>query len=639
MKKTIISSSIVLAIVAFLCTLSACKKDNPTVDPTPVLTFGTPSTLSCSTGCTNTATTSIPTGGAITYSISNQSIATGVVTINATTGAITPVASGTATVTATQAALAGKNTQALASYALTIVIIDPTPTLTFATPTALTCTSGCTNTATSSITAGGAITYAISNQSVTTGVATINTTTGAITPVAAGTATVTATQAALAGKNVQASASYTLTIIALSITSFTPEFGGVGYSVTIIGTNFDATNATNNVVKICGVQTAAPTNVSSTSLTVLVPRGASGAGTITVTVGANTASKGTFTEYATVTTFAGDGTQGYNDANGLKAQFFTPAGLAFDNSGNLIVADYANNRVRSITKDGVVSTLGGDGGFDYLDGQGVAAEMNQPWGIAVNKATGNIYVSDRGDNHIRKINSSGYVSTYAGSTYSGDGHNDGTNVSNAQFDQPLGLAFDGFGNLYVTDRWFSLVRAIYPGGSGGGYVTTLAGNATSNYLNGTGTGAAFYFPDGIVAEPGGNFLLVADYTNNCIRKVTIQGTVDVSTFAGGSPANNGAGGFADGTGTAARFAGPSGLAIDAAGNLYVADLGNGLVRKITPAGVVTTVAGRPNLGDSDKYKDGLGPFTSIYQPTGIAVDASGDIYITDGTNRIRKIVQ
>ena len=270
--------------------------------------------------------------------------------------------------------------------------VDPSPTLTFATPSALSCSASCINVATSSIPTGGAITYAIGNQSVSTGVATINATTGAITPIAVGTATVTATQAALAGKNKVGTATYTLTIIGLSITSFTPEFGGVGYSVTITGTNFDGTTATNNIVKINGVQTATPTNISTTSLTVLVPRGASGAGNITVTVGTNAASKGTFTEYATVTTFAGDGTQGYNDATGLKAQFFTPAGLAFDNSGNLIVADYANNRVRSITKDGVVSTIGGDGGYNYLDGQGVAAEMNQPWGIAVNKTTGNIYL-------------------------------------------------------------------------------------------------------------------------------------------------------------------------------------------------------------------------------------------------------
>jgi sugar lactone lactonase YvrE len=559
-------------------------------------------------------------------------VASGVATINASTGAIIPVASGTATVTATQAALSGKNMQAVTSYALTVIIIDPTPTLTFATPATLTCAVGCTNAATSSIPTGGAITYAISNQSVATGVATINATTGAITPVASGTATITATQAAVAGKNAQGTATYTLTIIGLSITSFTPEFGGVGYTVTITGTNFDGTNAANNVVTICGVQTATPTNISSTSLTVLVPRGATGPGSITVTVGSKSASKATFTEYATVTTFAGDGTQNWTDATGLKAQFYTPAGLAFDNSGNLIVADYGNSRVRSITIDGMVSTIGG-GGSGNSDGQGTASVMHEPWGVAVHKTSGEIYVTERSGGLIRKISTSGYVSTYAGST---EGNADGTNKTNVQFDQPHGIAINPtFNHIYISDRWYSLIRQIV----GNSYVITLAGNNLSNYVNGNGKSTGFYFPDGLALDASGDNLYIADYTNNCIRKLVVQGSNDVTTFAGASVANNGAGGFVDGTGTAARFSGPSGLAIDAAGNLYVADYGNGLIRKITPAGVVTTVAGRPNLPDSDHYKDGLGPFTSIYQPWGIAVDAIGDIYISEGTNRIRKIVQ
>jgi len=505
---------------------------------------------------------------------------------------------------------------------------DPVPTLTFATPTALSCSAGCSNVATSSIPTGGPISYSISDQSI----ATINSTTGAITPVSAGAATVTATQAAMAGKNKLGVATYALTIIGLSITSFAPEFGGVGYTVVITGTQFDGATAANNVVKINGVQTATPTNVSSTSLTVLVPRGARGAGNITVAVAGKTATKGTFTEYATVTTFAGDGTQAWKDATGTAAQFYTPAGLAFDNSGNLLVADYANNRIRSITSAGVVSSIAGDGSYDYLNGQGTASETNQPWGIAVNKATGDIYFTDRGDDHIRKINSAGYVSSYAGST---EGNANGTALANAQFYQPQGIAIDGFNNIYVADRWNSLIRDLTSGGN----VLTLAGNNTSGYANGNGANAVFYFPDGLAIDPSGDNMYIADHTNNCIRKLVIQGSSDASTFAGSSVADNGAGGFTDGTGTGARFNGPSGLATDADGNLYVADNGNGLIRKITPAGVVTTVAGRPNLPDSDKYKDDLGPFCSIYQPLGIAVDALGDLYITDGTNRIRKIVQ
>ncbi len=501
---------------------------------------------------------------------------------------------------------------------------DPTPTLTFAAgpyTCALGASSACTWAATSSIPLGGAISYSVTPAAI----ATINAATGAITPVAAGTATVTATQAASAGKNVQATATYTLTVTGLSITSFTPTFGGVGYSVTITGTNFDGVTAANNTVTINGVQTATPTSISATSLTVLVPKGATGAGNIVVNVGTQSASKGTFTEYATVTTFAGDGTQGLNDAVGLKAQFFTPAGLTLDNAGNILVADYGNAAVRTITVDGAVTTISA-----YPD-------FNEPWGVAVNKRTGKVYVSDKSTNLIKSINlSNNAVSTYAGSTYSGDGHNTGTNLTDVQFDRPQGLAIDAFDNIYVADYWYSLVREIVAGG----YVFEIAGNATSSYVNGSGTSTGFYFPDGIAVEPNGNFLLVADKVNNCIRKISIQGAIATTTFAGASVSDNGAGGTTDGTGTAARFSYPSGLAMDAAGNAYVVDNnndGNGLVRKITPAGVVTTIAG--GTGDSVQYLDGLGPFARIYAPLGITVTADGSaIYVSDGTNRIRKIV-
>jgi len=619
MKKTIIQLPFVFSVVLFLFAINSCKKDNP--DPVPTITFSTPTALSCQIGstsiCSNVATSTI-SGGAITYAISSTAVAT----VNPTSGAITPVGAGTATVTASQAALSGKNGAASASYTLTITAPDPTPTLTFATgpyACAVGSSSACKWIATSSIPAGGAITYSVSPTTI----ATINATTGAITAVAAGTATVTATQAASVGKNSQATATYTLTVTGLSITSFSPAFGGVGYSVTITGTNFDGVTAANNIVSINGVQTATPTNISSTSLTVLVPKGASGAGNIVVNVGTQTASKGTFTEYATVTTLAGNGTQGYQDDTGLKAKFYTPGGLALDNSGNIIVADYGNARVRSVTVDGVVTTIAGN-----------SSEFSEPWGVTVNKTSGKVYVSDRSTNLIKSINlSNGVVSTYAGSTYSGDGHDNGTNLTDVQFDQPHGLAFDSFDNLYVTDRWFSLVREIVSAG----YIFSIGGNASSAYINGPGNNSAFYFPDGIVVEPNGNFLLVADYTNNCIRKITVQGAIDVSTFAGASVANNGNSGVTDGTGTAARFNGPSGLAMDAAGNAYVADYNNGLIRKITPAGVVTTMAGQ-DPGDGG-YLDGLGPFTKIYQPWGITVTADGSaIYVSDGTNRIRKIV-
>jgi len=623
MKKKIIQLSLALSFVACLFTINSCKKDNP--DPIPTLTFSTPTALSCQIGsasaCSNVATSTIASGGTITYAISNATIAT----VNPTTGAITPLSAGTATVTVSQAAQPGKNGPASASYVLTITAPDPTPTLTFVVgPYACVVgsTAACVWSATSSVPSGGAITYSITPTTV----ATINATTGAITALSAGTATVTATQAASAGKNSLATATYTLTVTGLSITSFAPTFGGVGYSVTITGTNFDGVTAANNQVSINGVVTATPTSISSTSLTVLVPKGATGAGNIEVKVGTQTASKGTFTEYATVTTLAGDGTQGFKDDTGLKAEFFSPAHLTLDNSGNILVADYGNARVRSITVDGVVTTVAGN-----------SSEFSEPWGIAVNKNSGKVYVSDRSTNLIKSINlSNGVVSTYAGSSYSGDGHNTGTNLTNVQFDRPQGLAIDAFDNIYVSDYWYSLIREIVSVG----YVFEIGGNATSSYVNGSGTNSGFYFPDGIAVEPNGNFLLVADKVNNCVRKITIQGTVATSTFVGASVADNGAGGTTDGTGTTARFSYPSGLAMDAAGNAYVVDNnngGNGLVRKITAGGVVTTLAG--SITDNVQYLDGLGPFARIYAPVGITVSADGSaIYISDGTNRIRKIV-
>ena len=465
--------------------------------------------------------------------------------------------------------------------------------------------------------------------------ATINASTGVITGIAPGIATVTVTQAAMASKNSSATASYSLTVTGLSITSFSPIFGGVGYSVTILGTNFDSSNAANNSVTINGVQTATPTNVSSTSLTVTVPKGATGVGNISIKVGSQTATKGTFTEYATVTTLAGDGTQSLKDDAGLKAAFFTPAHITLDMVGNLYIADYGNSAVRKVTPDGVVTTIA-----NYSNG------FHEPWGITYSNSKEKLYVSDRSTNLISSITlSSNSVSWYAGSTYDGDGHNTGNNLTDAQFDSPQGLAInDAFGNLYLADYWFSLIREISSGGSAG-FVFELGGNSTSSYINAPNgplsTSSGFYFPDGLVLEPNGNFLLVADKVNNAIRKVTVQGSVTTTTFAGSLPNGtySGEAGNSDGTGTAARFNYPAGIAMDSAGNAYVCDNyngGNGLIRKITPAGVVTTIAG--GTSDSVQYLDGLGPYARIYAPEGIAVVPDGSvIYVTDGTNRIRKI--
>ncbi|MCG2792970.1 MAG: T9SS type A sorting domain-containing protein [Weeksellaceae bacterium] len=207
------------------------------------------------------------------------------------------------------------------------------------------------------------------------------------------------------------------------------------------------------------------------------------------------------------------------------------------------------------------------------------------------------------------------VSTFAGST---PGYLDGTGTA-AQFYYPFGVATDASGNVYVADYYNSKIRKI----TAAGVVTTLAGS-TGGYADGIGTAAKFYYPYGIAVDAGGN-VYVADYGNNRIRKITPTGVV--TTLAGSAQ------GYADGIGTAAQFSYPTGVAVDTSGNVFVADTFNNKIRKISSAGVVTTVA-----GSTQGYIDGTGTLAQFYNPTGIEVDASGNLYVADYANhKIRKV--
>ena len=217
----------------------------------------------------------------------------------------------------------------------------------------------------------------------------------------------------------------------------------------------------------------------------------------------------------------------------------------------MYVADQENHRIRKITTSGVVSTLAGST-YGYADGTGTSAKFNYPFGVAVDGA-GNVYVADQGNHRIRKITTSGVVSTLAGSTY---GYTDGTGTS-AQFKYPIGVAVDGAGNVYVADQSNHRIRKI----TTSGVVSTLAGS-TQGYTDGTGTSAQFSYPRGVAVDGAGN-VYVADRYNHRIRKITASGVV--STLAGSSQ------GYTDGTGTSAKFDYPSGVAVDGAGNVYVAD--------------------------------------------------------------------
>ena len=316
-----------------------------------------------------------------------------------------------------------------------------------------------------------------------------------------------------------------------------------------------------------------------------------------------------------VSTLAGDGTAGFADGTGTAAQFNNPSGVSLDVDGNIFVADMHNNRIRKIMATGMVTTLAG-GTQGYADGSGVAAQLNNPSGVALD-AAGNVFVADKGNNRIRKITASGLVSTFAGSTA---GYADGVGIA-AQFSFPAGVAVDPSGNVFVADKGNNRIRKI----TDAGLVRTLAGS-TSGYADGIGTAPQFYGPSGVAVDAVGN-VFVADRGNNRIRKITATGLV--STFAG-----SGLAAFADGVGTAAQFNDPVGVAVDAAGNVFVADRGNNRVRKITASGFVSTVAGNSIAG----YADGVGTAAKFNNLSSVATDAAGNLFVGDvGNNRIRKI--
>jgi gliding motility-associated-like protein len=323
--------------------------------------------------------------------------------------------------------------------------------------------------------------------------------------------------------------------------------------------------------------------------------------------------------YAQVTTFAGSGAQGTTNGTGTVASFNNPFALTTDASGNIYVADQRNQLIREITPGGAVTTLAGSGATGAANGAGTAASFNNPSGVAVD-ASGNVYVGDQTNNLIRKITSAGVVTTFAGSSTHGFVNGTGTAAS---FNGPTAVAIDNSGNVYVADNGNYAIRKITPAG----VVTTLAGSGTLGSANGTGTAASFNNPSGLAVDASGN-VYVADQNNQLIRKITPAGVV--STFAG-----SGTAALVNGTGTAASFDYPIGLTIDPAGNLYVGDYVNQVIRMITPAGVVTTLAG--TAGTSGAL-NGVGTTASFNNPFDVAADKDGNLYVADKSNSlIRKI--
>lgn len=318
-----------------------------------------------------------------------------------------------------------------------------------------------------------------------------------------------------------------------------------------------------------------------------------------------------------VSTFAGDGTNSYLDATGTAAQFSSGLFVITTDGTFLYGADSGNRRIRKIEiATGIVTTLAGDGTSGVLDAIGTAAQFNNPLGITTDGI--NVYIADTGNHRIRKIEiTTGIVTTLAGST---SGYLDATGTA-AQFNGPRGVATDGK-NVYVADTQNHRIRKIE---IASGIVTTLAGDGSAGYLDGTGTAARLNSPFHLTTD--GTDVFVADYSNHRIRKIEIA-TGIVTTLAG-----DGTAAYLDDTGIAAQFNNPYGLAVGGA-HLYVGDNTNNRIRKIEIAtGVVTTLAGDGTAA----YLDDTGIAARFSGPRGITTDGIR-LFVSDpGNRRIRKI--
>ena len=337
-----------------------------------------------------------------------------------------------------------------------------------------------------------------------------------------------------------------------------------------------------------------------------------------------------------VTSLAGSGAASFGDGSGTSASFLLPSGLAINvngNSGNgvfvplgtIYVADSRNNRIRTVTPGGIVSSLAGSGVQGFADGTGVAAMFSVPSDVAID-SSGNIFVADSNNHCLRKVTPIGVVTTLAGDGVARFVEGTGTGAS---FHFPFSVAVDSSDAVYVADQDNNRIRKVAPGGA----VTTLAGSGAQGYADGIGLGAVFNGPWGVATDASNN-VYVSDTFNGCIRRVTPSGLV--STLAGNPAVANATGlpVLADGAGTNARFGLVAGLIVDTGGNIYVADAYFESIRKVSPSGVVTTYAGN----GEGTYLDGTGTGASFALPLDVAFDFSGNLFVADAqNNRIRKI--
>jgi chitobiase/beta-hexosaminidase-like protein/fibronectin type III domain protein/NHL repeat-containing protein len=338
-----------------------------------------------------------------------------------------------------------------------------------------------------------------------------------------------------------------------------------------------------------------------------------------------------------IVTVAGNGTPAFSGDYGAatSAGLNAPFGVAVDSAGNMYIADSVNNRIRKVAAgSGIITTVAGNGtqGFAGDGAAATSASLYYPTGVTVDN-TGNLYIADYGNHRIRKVAAgSGIITTVAGNGTQGFA-GDGAAATSASLNLPYGVTIDNSGNLYIADTYNNCIRKV---SAVNGIISTVAGNGIATFAgdDGTATAASLYYPTGVAVDSSGN-LYIADEGNSRIRKVTAVSGI-ISTVAG-----NGIVAFAgdDGPATSASLFYPIGVTLDSSGNLFIADTSNSRIRKVVAvSGIITTVAGDGTVayaGDNSSAS-----LASLNSPTGVSVDSAGNLYLADlDNNRIRKVIK
>lgn len=332
-------------------------------------------------------------------------------------------------------------------------------------------------------------------------------------------------------------------------------------------------------------------------------------------------------QFYNISTVAGVGRPQFAGSTALTAQLIQPNGVAVDTAGNIYLADSFYEQVLRITPNGGISVFAGNGqlGFSGDGGPAIAAALSYPTAVAVD-SNGNVYIADTNNQRVRKVSPGGAITTVAGNGQS-DVTGDGAKATSAAVGNPFGLAVDGSNNLYISQRDFNVIRMV----NAAGIITTVAGNGRAGFSGdgGVATSAALNFPQGLKVDTKGN-VYVADSRNQRVRKFTPGGII--TTAAGnGNLASSGNGGQA----TAAALAAPVDVAIDSAGNLYIATFTDSSIRAVNSSGIISTFA-----GGAGSLPDGPAHQTYFDGPGAIAVDSQGNIIVTEyASHRVRRVAQ